>query len=82
VDALHGRPEAFQLVEEREGHEVSRVEDEVGATQLLDTLLGQLTPAAWKVRVGDDGDAAQEEAATRPGSCTKRPAFQTSSPSA
>jgi hypothetical protein len=76
------RADAPQLVEEGDRDEVAGVQDQIASAQQADALVGQRSRAAREVRVRDDGDAAQEAAATSPGSCRKRPAFQTSSPSA
>ena len=82
VHALDRRTDPFQLLEKLCRDEVARVQDELGAGEPADAFGRQRPSAAWQVRVRDDGDTAQEAAATSPGSCRKRPAFQTSSPSA
>jgi hypothetical protein len=38
---VHGRAERPQLLEDREGREVAGVEDQVGATQFVQTCLGE-----------------------------------------
>jgi hypothetical protein len=62
------------------------VQHQVGTRNQPRALVGQRPRPAREMRVGDDGDPGQEAAtgsgATTLGSCTKRPAFQTSSPSA
>ena len=80
--ALHRWPEGAELVEERRRDEVAGVQDEICAAQQLQARVRERPRAARQMCVGDDGDAAQGAAVTSPGSCRKRPAFQTSSPSA
>jgi hypothetical protein len=62
------------------------VQHEVGARDQPAALVGQRPRPAREMRVGDDGDPGQEVAtgsdATTLGSRRKRPAFQSSSPSA
>jgi len=58
--ALHRRTERAQFVEERGRHEVPGVQDEIGATQELEAGGRQRPRSAREMRVGDDGDAAQE----------------------
>ena len=82
VHAGDGRPDPLQSLEELGRDEVAGVQHELGAAEQPHALVGQRTRATRKMRVGDNGDAAQEAAATSPGSCRKRPAFQISSPSA
>lgn len=84
--ALDRRPDRAQLLEEPHGHEVAAVEHEVGASEQPHALVGKGTRTPREMGVRDDGDARQEAAtgsgARTRGSCRKRPAFQTSSPSA
>jgi hypothetical protein len=82
ADTFEQRPELPELLIEDARDEVAAVQQNVGAADQPDALSRQGTSPPREVRVGDDGDAAQEAAATRPGSWRKRPAFQTSSPSA
>jgi hypothetical protein len=62
------------------------MQHQLGAGDEPHALVGQRPSAAREVGVGDDGDSGQEAAtgsfATADGSRRKRPAFQTSSPSA
>jgi len=86
VDAGQRRPELLQLLQELRRHEVAGVQQEVGASDQTDALLGERPRPAREVGVGDDGDAGQEVAtgSRTPARGARRnlPDFQTSSPSA
>src|SRR3954447_3168858 len=62
VHRVHRRPERAQLVEERDARKVARVQDYVGAAQLLHARLGEPPGSPRKMRVGDDRDPAQAPA--------------------
>ena len=82
VSDVHGRADLLQLLEKLRRDEVAGVQNELGTREQAHAIVGQRSRATGQMRVGDDGDPGQEPAATSPGSCRNRPAFQTSSPSA
>ena len=59
LHALERGTEPAQLFEERRGHEVPAVEDQVGALQQAQTLIRKRPRASREVRVRDDRDARQ-----------------------
>jgi hypothetical protein len=86
VHALERRPDRTQLLEDARCDEVAAVQQKLGACDEPHALVRQRPRAPRQVRIGDDGDADQEAGTgsftTADGSRRKRPAFQTSSPSA
>jgi hypothetical protein len=85
-DGFERRPDCAQLIEDARRDEVAAVQQELCPRDEPYALVRQRPRAARQMCVGDDGDAGQEAAtgslATTDGSLRKRPAFQTSSPSA
>jgi hypothetical protein len=86
ADAGYGRAELLELLEELRRNEVAGVQHQIGTRDQPHALVGQRPRPTREMGVGDDGDPDQEAAtgsgAMTLGSRTKRPAFQTSSPSA
>jgi hypothetical protein len=76
----------LQVLHELRRHEVTGVQQEVGARDQTDAFLGERPSPTREVGVRDDGDAGQEVATVSPtptrGACRNCPDFQTSSPSA
>jgi hypothetical protein len=65
VHAVERRPEPAQLVPERERRDVSAMKKEIRAAAKLETSIRERTRAPRKMRIGNDGDAAQASDASR-----------------
>jgi hypothetical protein len=65
VHALQRRSEPAKLVPERQRGDIAAMKKEIGRAADLETSIRERTRAPRKVRIGDDGDAAQASDASR-----------------